>query len=81
LGWKLRDKKRLELIQEMAKGIGYGKEISHLDVDRAYMPVGLFQERQRAKEMSDELLRVLKESHGITLIQKEQSEKEGNQIT
>lgn len=80
-GWKQRDIKRLELIQEMAKAVGYGKEITHLDVDRVYMPTGLAEERQRAKEIGDELLRVLKESHGIRLIQKEQSEKEGSQIT
>jgi len=80
LGWKQRDQKRLELIQEMAKAVGYGKEISHLDVTRFYMPVGLVQERQRQKEIGDELLRVLKESHGIKIVQKEQSEKGGGQI-
>ena len=72
-GWEQRNKQRLELIQEMAKGVGYGKEISHLDVDRFYRPVGLVEEQQRVKDISDELLRVLKESHGIKLTQKEQS--------
>ena len=75
-GYKQRDKKRLELIQEIAKAVGYGKEISHLDVDNFYLPVGLAEERKRTKEIGDEFLRVLKESSGIKLTQKDQSEKE-----
>jgi hypothetical protein len=74
LGWEQRSQKRLELIQEMAKAVGYGKKISHLDVTRFYMPVGLVEDRQRSKEIGDELLRVLKESHGIKLVQKGQPE-------
>jgi len=78
-GWEQRKKKRLELVQGMAKAVGYGKGISHLDVDRFYLPVGLVEERQRAEDIGKELLRVLKESHGIKVVQKEQLETEGSQ--
>jgi hypothetical protein len=80
-GYKQRDKKRLELIQEIATAVGYGKEISHLNVDDFYLPVGLAKERERAKEIGDELLRVLKETGGIKLVQKDQPAKEGSQTT
>lgn len=78
-GWKQRDTKRLELIHEMAKAIGYGKEITHIDVDRVYMPVGLAQDTWKAKEIADELLRVLKESGGLRIVPKEQPEKTNRQ--
>jgi hypothetical protein len=63
----------------MAKAVGYGRQISHLDVDRFYFPVGLAEERKRANEIADEVLRVLKESQGIKIVQKEKSEKEGSE--
>ena len=65
LGWPQRQKKNLEMITEIAKVLGYGKEISHLDVDRVYNPTGLFDQSNRATEISVELLRVLKASGGL----------------
>jgi len=65
IGWSQRQKKNLEMITEMAKLIGYKKAITHLDVDRVYYPVGLGNQSKKTEEISNELLRVLKESHGI----------------
>jgi len=67
LGWEQRQKKNIELIHEMGKCLGYGKSISHLDVERVYYPVGLGQQRDRIEELFNELLRVLKTSGGITI--------------
>jgi len=75
-GWKTRDTKKLELITEMAKELGYEKEITHLDVDRVYMPVGLAEDTQRTREIGQELLRVLKESGGLKIVPKEEKSKE-----
>ena len=59
-GYAQWNKKKLELITEMAKVLGYGKEISHLDMDRIYSPVGIAEDTQRTNLLTDELLRVLK---------------------
>jgi Family of unknown function (DUF6680) len=59
-GFAQRSKKNLELITEMAKSLGYGRAISHLDVDRVYYPVGAWAQTQKNQEIQDELLRVLK---------------------
>lgn len=66
-GWSQRQKKNLEMITEMARTLGYGHAITHLDVDRVYYPVGLGQQAQRAQEISDELLRVLKGTQGLVV--------------
>jgi hypothetical protein len=73
-----RGKKNLEMVQAMAEVVGFGK-ITHLDVDRFYLPVGLAEERKRANEIANEVLRVLKESQGIKIVQKENSEKLGSE--
>jgi len=62
--------KNLELITEMAKVIGYGKEISAIDVDRVYYPVGLGEYNRRSEEISNELLRVLRASGGLQVTTK-----------
>jgi hypothetical protein len=59
-GWQQRSAKSIELITEMAKGLGYGKAISHLDVGRVYTPVGMSQQSEMGRELQEELLRVLK---------------------
>jgi hypothetical protein len=59
-GWKQRNTKNIELIGEMAKVLGYGKTITHLDVDRVYSPTGMWDQINRAQELQAELLRVLK---------------------
>ena len=59
-GWQQQGKKRIELITEMAKDLGYGKAITHLDVDRVYTPVGIVDQFTRNQELLSELLRVLK---------------------
>jgi len=75
IDWKQVDTKRLELITEMAKVVGYGKKISHIDVDRVYTPVGLSEDALRMKDIGNELLRVLKESGGLKITSKEHPEK------
>jgi hypothetical protein len=44
----------------MAKGLGFGKTISHLDVGRIYAPVGPWEQFLKGRELQEELLRVLK---------------------
>ncbi len=44
----------------MAKVLGFGKTISHLDVDRVYRPMGIWEQINAAQELQRELLRVLK---------------------
>jgi len=51
----------------MAKDVGYGKSISHLDIDRVYYPEGLGKQNERAEAISNELLRVLKGSEGLAV--------------
>ena len=46
----------------MAKALGYGKAITHLDVDRVYYPVGLGHQSQTVQEIAEELLRVLRQA-------------------
>ena len=65
LGFSQRQKKNLEMITEMARVLGYGKAISHLDVDRVYYPIGLGTQSKRAEAIAEELLRVLKASGGV----------------
>jgi len=74
-GYDQRDKKRLELITEMAKVVGYGEEITPIDVDRVYRPLGLAEDTMRMKAIGIELLRVLQESGGFQIAPKEQAEK------
>ena len=64
-GWKQRQAKNLEMITAMAKVLGYGQAITHLDIDRVYYPTGLGTQSQRAEEIANELLRVLKASGGL----------------
>ena len=59
-GWSQRSKKRLELITEMAKSLGYGKAITHLDVDRVYTPQYFGTQFQRNEDIANEFLVVLK---------------------
>ncbi|MBI4763755.1 MAG: hypothetical protein HY787_04030 [Deltaproteobacteria bacterium] len=65
LGWKQRQKKNLEMITEIGRVLGYGKAITHLDVDRVYYPKGLGIQVQKAADIVDELHRVLKASGGV----------------
>jgi len=60
LGGQQRNKKNIELITEVAKSLGYGRTISHLDVDRVYSPVGIWEQVSWAQDLQTELLRVLK---------------------
>lgn len=45
----------------MAKDLGYGRAITHFDVDRVYYPAGLRKQARRSEELTNELLRVSKE--------------------
>lgn len=64
-GYKTRQTKNLELINEMAKVLGYGQAISHIDVDRVYYPKGLVQQGEEGAELTRELLRVLRATAGL----------------
>ncbi len=66
-GHKQWQTKRLELITQMAKTLGYGKSITALDVDRVYYPTGLGKTFERNEQLANELLRVLKSSKGVAL--------------
>ncbi len=66
LGWKQRKDKNLELIHAMAKNLGYGDAITHLDVDRFYYPLGLSSQETTGKEITAELLRVLKATQSLS---------------
>ena len=80
-GWAQRQKKNLEMITEMAKVLGYGKAITHLDVDRVYYPVGLGAQSQKAQEIAEELLRVLKASGGVQFAPRGESANRGEDPT
>jgi hypothetical protein len=70
-GWKQRDAKRLDLIHEIAAEVGLGKNITHLDVDRVYMPVGISEANTVAREIGTELLRVLKATQSLQIVPRE----------
>ena len=69
----LWDKKKGELITEMAKVVGFGKQITLQDIERVYAPVGQAEDLKRTRELGDELLRVLKESKGLQVVPKAES--------
>ena len=71
MGWKQRDAKRLDLIHEIANDVGLGKTITHLDVDRVYMPVGISEANMTARQIGSELLRVLKATQSFHVAPKE----------
>lgn len=66
-GYQTRQKKNLELIHEIGRSLGYGRAISHLDVDRVYYPKGLGEQSRVAHEIANELLRVLKATEGLAV--------------
>jgi hypothetical protein len=59
-GFQQRNKKNIELVTAMAAALGYGKAITHLDIDRIYSPVGFWERDRNVAEIHSELLRVLK---------------------
>ena len=60
LGFQTRAKKRVELLTEMARAVGLGSKITHLDMDRWYNPEGLSNLNNDTRGIASELLRVLK---------------------
>lgn len=74
VNYQNKEDKRLELIHEMAKVLGYGKAINHIDITRVYYPTGLAVKTQRNEDTADELLRVLKASNGLLVIPKDHNE-------
>jgi hypothetical protein len=72
VGWKQRSQKNIELLTEMAKSLGYGKEISHLDVERTYFPLKFEREFETNREMQQEFLRVLRSTARFEVHPKEQ---------
>lgn len=65
MGHRQWQEKKLELITEMARVLGYGKVISSLDVNRVYYPTGLDKSLIRNDAIAEELLRVLKSTNSI----------------
>ncbi len=59
-GWEQRNKKRLALVTEMARSLGYEKAITHLDVDRVYIPKYFGESFYRNEQIANELLTVLR---------------------
>ncbi len=59
LGIGQRQKKNLEMITEMAKALGYGEAITHLDVDRVYYPVALEERARRDATVMDGFAKLL----------------------
>ena len=57
-GFQQRQKKNLEMITEMAKALGYGEAITHLDMDRVYYPVALGEQARKNTALVDGFLRV-----------------------
>ncbi|MFA6562830.1 MAG: DUF6680 family protein [Verrucomicrobiia bacterium] len=78
VGFSQRQKKNLEMITEMAKVLGYGGVITHLDVDRVYSPVGLGEQSKRSDDITAELLRVLKASGGVQFVPRKQGDDSSN---
>jgi hypothetical protein len=68
VGWKQREQKNLEMITAIAKNIGYQNEITSLDVDKVYYPIGLQNQLDNASEILNELKRVLKETKALSII-------------
>ncbi len=59
-GVQTRQRKNLELITAMGGTLGYGADISHLDVDRVYYPVALADQVRRGQEIADQVPRLLR---------------------
>jgi hypothetical protein len=59
LGIAQRQKKNLEMITEMAKVLGYGDAITHLDVDRVYYPIALEERARRDATITDGFAKLL----------------------
>ena len=70
-GWEQQQNKNLEMITEMARVVGYKNSISHLDAARVYYPRGLGEQSDTAQQISRELLRVLKASGGVQVIERD----------
>jgi AAA+ ATPase superfamily predicted ATPase len=58
--------KSVELINEMARVLGLGESLTQADIERVYLPKGLFQTWTRNEELANELLRVLKNTRSLT---------------
>lgn len=68
---KLVEDKKAELLYEIAKDLGYGKAISHLDFGRIYYPKGVADKDEIERSIRIELLRVLKNSDAIITVANE----------
>ena len=67
-GWRQRNTKYLEMLAEMAKVLGYGQKLTHLDIDRVYRPTGVAMAAERSEALADELLRVLRGTQGLAVV-------------
>ena len=65
---KLVENKRSELLFEIARNLGYGKAITHLDFGRIYYPKGIADKDEIDRNIKNELLRVLKNSDAIVTV-------------
>ncbi|MBL8745079.1 MAG: hypothetical protein JNK58_01845 [Phycisphaerae bacterium] len=64
-GYVMRKQKERELLFEMARSLGFAKNMSVLDLDRIYMPEGLGRQARLMEDTQIEWLRVLKNSHSL----------------
>jgi len=56
------------MITEIAKVLGYGDSIAHLDVDRIYYPIALEAQSMKSEAIANELLRLLKAGQGLQFV-------------
>jgi hypothetical protein len=73
IGANQRGLKNLELIHAMAKSLGYGVAITHLDVNRIYSPIGLEEKAAFDQELSKEFMRVLKATDSLSVMPRNDS--------
>jgi hypothetical protein len=59
-GFTQREKKKREMLVEMARVLGLGDEVKEIDADRIYIPEWLGKQDETLREIQKEWLRVLK---------------------
>ncbi len=74
--WSHKNRLKLEMLTEIAKVLGYGEAITHLDVDRVYSPTALDRRAERQEEIEKELLRILKSVESIEVKLKSEKNEE-----
>lgn len=68
------DHKYLELLSEIAKELGY-KGLKQTDIDKFYSPIAHGKQYLKNQELQEELLRVLKNTSSMLMLQKDWKDK------